>query len=150
MAIADRSRLASLEVALSVGFCDVFTGTMLPRPISVSERTYLAFEQGEGRIKRFELRDAGKIWYIDGMTLVRELYGSPEENGRNVFRAIARNPSEWVKRVILNFRDFYLTWHESYAVHGTLMFVASVWGLCLLGVYRPKDALIFLLLLAPV
>jgi len=132
------------------GFYDVFTATMLSSPISVSERTYLAFEQGEGRIKRFEIRDAGKNPFVDGMIMVRELYGTPEENGSNVFRAIARNPTEWTKRVVLNFRDFYLTWHETFRNHGTLVLVASVWGLGLLALYRPKDALVFLLIIAPV
>jgi hypothetical protein len=132
------------------GFYDVFTDTLLPRPVSVSERTYLAFEQGEARIKRFEFRASGQNPFVEGMISVRALYGTPEENGSNVFRAIARNPTEWVKRVGLNFRDFYLTWHEAFQNHGTLIFIASMWGLVLLAQYRPKDALIFLLIIAPI
>jgi len=131
------------------GFYDAFYARMEAQETSVSERTYVAFEQGEGRTQRYTLAAQGKVWWSDGQLLARELYGTPEENGYSVFRAIANNPSAWLDRVKWNVRDFFLSWQEAFWNHGPPIFIAALWGWGLMGCHRPKSALIFLLVLAP-
>ncbi len=95
---------------------------------SLSARTYLAFEQGEGWARRFEMQVQGKSPWSDGRQVARELYGSPEENQHSVWRAILRNPEAWLRRVGWNFRDFFLSWHEAYKGRGLAIFVLSILG----------------------
>ena len=137
-------------IALSQGgFYDAFYDIMKPEGTTVGERTYVAFEQGEGRIQRFEIEAQGKVWWRDGITLARELYGTPEKNNYGVFRAILNNPNAWLQRITLNIRDFFLTWQTSFWNHGTALFVAALWGWGLLWRNKPKVALIFLMAFAP-
>jgi hypothetical protein len=131
------------------GFYDAFYDIMKPEGTTGGERTYVAFEQGEGRIQRFEIEAEGKVWWRDGITMARERYGTPEKNNYGVFRAILNNPNAWLQRITLNIRDFFLTWQSAFWNHGTALFVTGVWGLGLLWRNKPKVALTFLLAFAP-
>lgn len=131
------------------GYYDAFYDTMRPEGTSVSERTYIAFEQGEGRIKRFEIEAQGLVWWSDGRIMAREVYGTPEKNNHDVLRAIRNNPTAWLERMLLNVRDFFLTWQESFGLQGAALFIAAAWGLGLLGRNQPRVAFLFLILLAP-
>ncbi len=131
------------------GFYDAFYDIMKPEGTTVGERTYVAFEQGEGRILRFELEKEGKVWWRDGITVARERYGTPEKNNNGVFQAILNNPTAWLQRIVLNIRDFFLTWQTAFRGHGTALFVLAVWGLGLLWRNQPKVALAFVLVFAP-
>lgn len=62
---------------------------------NLAARTYMAFEQGEG-FASVESVPASFERTLDA----RRLYGTPEENGYSVFRAIARNPGAYADRVV--------------------------------------------------
>lgn len=63
----------------------------------LARRTYDAFEQGEG-VAHAELY-IGKNAYVEGYAASRRLYGSGEDNGFSVIRAIRRNPAAFFERV---------------------------------------------------
>jgi hypothetical protein len=115
----------------------------------ISGRTYLAFEQGEGYARRFQLEQEGKTWWGDGRLVARELYGTSEENGSSVLRAIARNPMAWLNRLQWNLRDFFIAWQEAYSNYALPVFLVGIWGWGLLFREHPRTALIFLILFLP-
>lgn len=61
----------------------------------LSERTYMAFEQGEGASYAGDPKAA-----FERTGGVRSLYGTPEENGHSIFAAIQRNPQAFGERVV--------------------------------------------------
>ena len=75
-------------------------------------RTYIAFEQGSGLVRRFELEQQGKNPWIEGSRISEQLFGSSRDNENNVLRAVLNNPKAYVQRVIYNIRDFFLRWFE--------------------------------------
>lgn len=97
----DRLRKASRAiVALLVPGMLVMGGYLLAQGTLAGEfdpglahRSYLAFEQGEG----VAFSGQPNAWFA-GIWEARALYGTPEENGFSVPRAIARNPRAFVKR----------------------------------------------------
>lgn len=65
--------------------------------LGTQERTYLAFEQGQG--VAFEHLYQGNA-FVDGQEEARRLFGTPEENGHSVVTAIRRNPTAYLQRVV--------------------------------------------------
>ena len=62
----------------------------------VMERTYDTFEAGQEIV----LRPSGEINpTIEAHLQAREVFGTPQENGYSVFRAILRNPSVYLERL---------------------------------------------------
>lgn len=116
---------------------------------SLGGRTYLAFEQGEGYTRRFEYIKQGKAWWVEGPALAQELYGSREQNGNNVFLAIARNPGAWLNRLKWNMRDFFLGWHEAFTLHALPIFLVAGWGWGLAWRHYWRFALATLIILIP-
>lgn len=77
-------------------------------------RTYTAFEQGTGLVRRFELEKEGKNPWIEGSRIAAEIYGSRQENRESVLLALSRHPRAWVERIGYNTRDFFLRWFEAH------------------------------------
>jgi len=92
-------------------------------------RTYTAFEQGAGLVRRFELERKGKNPWIEGDRIAREVYGSREENRGNVWLALSRHPRAWMQRIGWNVRDFFLRWFEEHNGHlATVTLLLSWFG----------------------
>ena len=92
-------------------------------------RTYTAFEQGTGLVRRFELEREGKNPWIEGSRIARELYGSSEENKGSVLLALLRHPYAWLQRIWMNVRDFFLRWFEAHNGRlGTITLLLSWFG----------------------
>ena len=84
----------------------------------MSFRSYTAFEQGqEVAMPAAEARFGAPT---ESYYVARELFGTPEENGYSVFRAIARNPQAYftrLKAVVRTLPGLFLTaYHRRYAV----------------------------------
>jgi hypothetical protein len=117
--------------------------------LSLANRTYLAFEQGEGWTRRFDLQAQNKRWWTDGILVAREIYGTPQDNQSSVWRAIARNPQAQLQRIGWNIRDFFLAWDDAYKGRGLPIFILSIWGMADIMIRRRRVALIFGALLLP-
>ena len=64
----------------------------------ISDRSYVAFEQGqEVDLPEGEARFGAPT---ESYYVARELFGTPEENNHSVFRAIARNPQAYSRRLV--------------------------------------------------
>ena len=66
--------------------------------IGLARRSYDAFEQGEG-VAYYE-RYGQRNPYVEGYDAARRLYGTPEENGNSIIRAITRDPRAFGARVV--------------------------------------------------
>ncbi len=77
-------------------------------------RTYTAFEQGAGLVRRFDLVEEGRNPWIEGGRIAAEIYGSREENRGSALLALIRHPRAWLRRVVWNLRDFFLRWFEAH------------------------------------
>jgi hypothetical protein len=112
------------------------TGEFSPLPIA---RTYTAFEQGHGIVRRFELERQLKNPWVEGKKIASERYGSLEDNQGNVFIAISKNPLSWQEHIAYNFRDFFLRWHEAHNGHISLVSLFLCWfGWISLFIHRKK------------
>lgn len=100
------------------------TGELALLPIA---RTYTAFEQGHGIVRRFELEQQSKSPWIEGHKIASERYGSREDNQGNVLIAISKNPRSWQEHISYNFRDFFLRWHEAHNGHISLVSLFLCW-----------------------
>jgi hypothetical protein len=117
--------------------------------VALSGRTYLAFEQGEGYVRRFELEKIGKSWWQEGSAIAAETYGTEESNQGNVIFALANNPGAWLNRLKWNLRDFFLAWHEAFTLHALPLFILSVWGWGLAWRHHWRFAVATLVILVP-
>lgn len=133
----------------SQGVYNAFNGYPMPNFDGTEQRLYLAFEQGEGYARRFELIPAGQTWWADGRTIAAELYGSAEANDNNVFRAIANNPSAWLNRLKWNARDFLFAWHDAFLTHSLPLFVIALWGFGIMVRHHFRAAVAVIVILAP-
>jgi hypothetical protein len=105
-------------VAFSVGYVllrGVFTGDF---NTAMAERSYTAFEQGqEMDMPAEEGRFAAPT---ESYYVARELFGTPEENEYSVFRAIARNPEAYLRRLVNVSRSlpglFLTAYYRRYAI----------------------------------
>lgn len=74
----------------------------------ISERSYIAFEQGHELV----YRGTGiHNQTVDAMLDARLVYGTPAENGYSVFKAILRNPSAYLARlkvIVVTLPELYL------------------------------------------
>ncbi|MBN2381955.1 hypothetical protein JXQ70_03645 [bacterium] len=92
--------------------------------LQIKERTYLAFEQGQG-VLYSEQYEHGNIFY-EGQITARKLYGTPEQNNHSVFRAISRNPKRFLERLARTIRSIPERVLVSFGeVHGWLSTVNS-------------------------
>jgi hypothetical protein len=105
-------------LAFSVGYVllrGVLTGDFDP---GMAGRSYTAFEQGqEMDMPADEGRFAAPT---ESYYVARELFGTPEENNYSVFRAIARNPQAYLRRLINVIRSlpglFLTAYYRRYAI----------------------------------
>ncbi len=84
----------------------------------MSDRSYTAFEQGQEM--DMPVGDARFGAPTESYYVARELFGTPEENDYSVFRAIARNPAAYLRRlvnVLWSLPGLFLTaYYRRYAV----------------------------------
>ncbi len=94
-----------LLMALLIPFITLTAGYVLLRGVitgnyeaGMNYRSYTAFEQGQ----EMDLPDTGGRFAAptESYYVVRELFGTPEENQYSVFRAISRNPRAYTRRLI--------------------------------------------------
>lgn len=84
----------------------------------MAERSYTAFEQGQ----EMDLpQEAGRFGApTESYYVARELFGTPEENEYSVFRAIARNPNAYLRRLVNVIRSlpglFLTAYYRRYAI----------------------------------
>ncbi len=82
----------------------------------IGQRSYLAFEQGHNFL------------YTDRYEVVpspssADLYGSAEENGNSVLRAIARNPQAFLSRLPRTAANAVRMFYDAYSILGGAMFL---------------------------
>jgi hypothetical protein len=82
---------------LIAGYLALYWGVSGTFHLGTLERSYVAFEQGHAVI--FADEYAADNPYRDAISDVRALFGTPEENGNSVFRAIRRHPRAYIERV---------------------------------------------------
>jgi len=82
----------------------------------IGPRSYLAFEQGHN----FLYTDRYEVIPSPSST---DLYGSAEENGNNVLRAIARNPKAFLARLPLAAANAARMFFDAYSILGGAMFL---------------------------
>jgi hypothetical protein len=94
----------------------------------IGQRSYLAFEQGHNFLY------AGRYEVIPSPSAA-DLYGTAEENGYSVLRAIARNPSAFLSRLPLTAANAVRMFYDAYSILGGAMFLflaaggaAALWG----------------------
>ncbi len=102
-----------LPVAAYLLAYGVVTGRWDPQ---IGQRSYLAFEQGHNFL------------YTDRYEVVpspssADLYGSAEENGSNVLRAIARNPKAFLSRLPRTAANAVRMFYDAYSILGGAMFL---------------------------
>ena len=102
-----------LPVALYVLIYAASTGSWDPQ---IGQRSYLAFEQGHNFL------------YTDRYEVVpspssADLYGTAEQNGNSVLRAIARNPRAFLRRVPLVAANAVRMFYDAYSILGGAMFL---------------------------
>jgi hypothetical protein len=66
--------------------------------LGIARRSYDAFEQGEGVVRVASYH--GRNPYVEGYDAARRLYGTPEENGYSIARAVFRNPAAFGRRLM--------------------------------------------------
>ncbi|MGB7539415.1 MAG: hypothetical protein WBM17_12825 [Anaerolineales bacterium] len=96
----------------------IATGSWDPQ---LGQRSYLAFEQGHNFL------------YTDRYEVVpspssADLYGSAEENGYSVLRAIARNPRAFLSRLPLTAANAVRMFYDAYSILGGAMFLFMAAG----------------------
>ena len=114
-----------LLMAVLIPFLTLSTGYVLMRGMITSDyqtgmnyRSYTAFEQGQ----EMDLHeDVGRFAApTESYYVVRELFGTPEENQYSVFRAISRNPQAYLRRLINVTRSlpglFLTAYYRRYAI----------------------------------
>jgi hypothetical protein len=112
-----------LPVAVYLLLYGMVTGRWDPQ---IGQRSYLAFEQGHNFL------------YTDRYEVVpspssADLYGSAEENGNNVLRAIARNPAAFLSRLPRTAANAVRMFYDAYSILGgaMLLFLAAGGALAL-------------------
>ena len=104
--------------AFSVGYVllrGVVTGDF---NTGMADRSYTAFEQGQ----EMDLPDGDARFAAptESYYVARELFGTPEENQNSVFRAIARNPNAYLRRLVNVVRSlpglFLTAYYRRYAI----------------------------------
>ena len=118
-------------MAFSVGYVLLRGAVTGNFETGMAERSYTAFEQGQ----EMDMPDEGARFGAptESYYVARELFGTPEENGYSVFRAIARNPSAYLRRLVNVLRSlpglFLTAYYRRYAV---LLAVLALRGLVVL------------------
>ena len=166
---------AATPFALVLGAYMALFGAVTGRfELGTGKRAYFSFEQGQGLASASEYPKGVSV-YAEGQVDARRLYGTEEQNGGSVVRAIVRNPSAYVARVgrmIMKVPGILLTVYGgvvallllALALRGTwalwqdgessLVAVLAVWPahllMQLLLVYRPQHFLLpYAVLLLP-
>jgi hypothetical protein len=82
----------------------------------IGQRSYLAFEQGHNFLytDRYEVVPSPSA---------ADLYGTAEENGNSVLRAIARNPRAFLRRLPLTAANAVRMYYDAYSILGGAMFL---------------------------
>jgi len=82
----------------------------------IGQRSYLAFEQGHNFLytDRYEVIPSPSS---------ADLYGTAEENGSNVLRAIARNPKAFLSRLPRTAANAARMFYDAYSILGGAMFL---------------------------
>jgi hypothetical protein len=82
----------------------------------IGQRSYLAFEQGHNFLytDRYEVVPSPSA---------ADLYGTAEENGNSVLRAIARNPRAFLRRLPLVAANAVRMYYDAYSILGGAMFL---------------------------
>jgi hypothetical protein len=82
----------------------------------IAQRSYLAFEQGHNFLytDRYEVVPSPSA---------ADLYGTAEENGNSVLRAIARNPRAFLRRLPLVAANAVRMYYDAYSILGGAMFL---------------------------
>ncbi len=107
-------------------------------------RTYFAFEQGAGIVRRFELEANGLSTWAEGPVIAAGVYGSADSNGRSVIRAVLSNPSAWARRIAWNVRDFLLAWYEAHGLSAAPFAILFFCGLAALWADGKGEHLAFI------
>ena len=106
-----------LPVAVYLLVYGLVTGRWDPQ---IGQRSYLAFEQGHNFLytDRYEVIPSPSS---------ADLYGSAEENGNNVLRAIARNPQAFLSRLPRTAANAVRMFYDAYSILGgaMLLFLAA-------------------------
>jgi hypothetical protein len=102
-----------LPVAVYLLVYGLVTGTWDPQ---IGQRSYLAFEQGHN----FLFTDRYEVVPSPSST---DLYGSAEENGNSVLRAIARNPGAFLSRLPRTAANAVRMFYDAYSILGGTMFL---------------------------
>lgn len=106
--------------------------------LGIMERTYIAFEQGQGFTYGYSVSD--------GTLDVRRIYGTPEENRYSVISAIKRNPNAFFDRVRVVIRGSPEKMYFMYGERaGIIIFLLAVAGAVEMA--RKRFYLIFVILL---
>jgi len=116
-----------------------------------TRRSYVAFEQGEGVSRQWDSEMQGRPIWIEGVRLARKLYGTPQENGYSIVRAVTRNPRAFAGRLARNVRGFFLMWNRAHEQHGApIILVLFIGGmLTLLWRKRAVEGLATMAFLVP-
>jgi hypothetical protein len=102
-----------LPVAVYLLAYGIVSGTWDPQ---IGQRSYLAFEQGHNFLytDRYEVIPSPSS---------AELYGTAEENGNSVLRAIARNPKAFLSRLPRTAANAVRMFYDAYSILGGAMFL---------------------------
>jgi hypothetical protein len=100
-------------VAGYVLFAGLVTGNFNP---GITERTYSNFEAGHEAI----YSEAGRtVPTIEAYIEARRVFGTPEENGYSIIKAISHNPEVYLRRVKAIFRAFPSILNDAYGIKYT-------------------------------
>jgi hypothetical protein len=115
-----------LPFALLVAGYVLFYGSVTGNfSLGTAKRTYMAFEQGQPLQTQPE---AGNLT-IEAQLQARQIFGSPEENGYSIFRAIRRNPSAYFDRLKGIVTSLPSTLLHAYDIRlGVLLFLFALVG----------------------
>ena len=102
-----------LPVVVYVLIYAAFTGGWDPQ---IGQRSYLAFEQAHNFLY------TGRYEVVPSPSSA-DLYGTAEQNGYSVLRAIARNPRAFLRRVPLVAADAVRMFYDAYSILGGAMFL---------------------------
>ncbi|HMH48993.1 MAG TPA: hypothetical protein VK548_02075 [Candidatus Acidoferrum sp.] len=103
---------------------------------SLKWRSYMAFEQGQGVIfaDRFP---PGTSPYVEGHTVARRLYGTPDENNLSVFRAVSRNWPAFFERLTAALRQVPGQARQAYGEStSAVLVVLWLWGAIVIATAR--------------
>jgi len=119
----------------------LFTGNFDP---GTAARTYENFESGHQLL----VNASGDInAVVESRMQAREVYGTPEENSYNVFRAILRNPAAYLERVRLVIPALFRALLSAYGKRfSPLLFPLAIQGLFLIAQRRDWKRLILFVL----